>query len=179
MKTKVFYYSGKGSNKYLAEKTAEALGCEAVKLSPRAAALVMPATALGFSFGLKPVNKDMEELDRVVLCGPLYMGRIAAPCKDFIKKYGKQIKVLDVISCCGSTDEKKDEKFGYGQIFSKVKEQVGNTAGIFTAFPIELLLGEDQRGDDQAMMNTRMNDQTFNEKVEERLNKFVNAVTSD
>ena len=58
MNTVVFYYSGKGSNRYLAFRAAEALGCEAVELKPRAAALVLPATLTKISSGIRPVSED-------------------------------------------------------------------------------------------------------------------------
>lgn len=172
MNIAVFYYSGKGSNKYLAGKAAEALGCDAVELKPRAPGLVMPATALRMSLGNKPVKLDLSSYDRVVLCGPLYMGSLAAPCRDFIRKYAGKIKTLDVITCCGSTDAKKDDTFGYNLIFGKLKARLGSKAGVFEAFPVELLLSEDQKGSDEAMMNTRMNDDTFNEEVKARLASF-------
>lgn len=178
MKTVVFYYSGKGSNKYLAEKAAEKLECEAVELIPRAPGLVLPATLTGISFGIKPVKEDLSDYDRVVVCGPLYMGKMASPCTDFIRKSLKQIRILDVITCCGSTDEKKDDTFGYNLIFGKLKTRIGSKAGEFEAFPIELLLSEDKKDDSDAMMNTRLSDQTFNDTVKERLNTFIAKLTS-
>ncbi|MDC7225769.1 MAG: hypothetical protein PQJ61_03270 [Spirochaetales bacterium] len=173
----VVYYSGKGSNKFLAGKAADALDCEAVELKPRAPGLVMPATATKISFGNKPVTQDIAGFDRVVLCGPLYMGSIAAPCSDFIRKYGKAAKRIDFITCCGSTDEKKDDTFGYGRVFAKLKECLGSKAGEFEAFPIQLLLPEDKKNNDNEMMNTRMNDDNFNEAVQQRLYSFQSKLS--
>jgi hypothetical protein len=173
MNTIVIYYSGKGSNDYLAKKVAGMLGCEAVEIKPRVKGLVLPATATKISFGNKPIKQDFGGLNRLVLCGPLYMGSIAAPCNDFIRKYEKQIKKFDFITCCGSTDEKKDDTFGYGLVFGKLKERLGSSAGEFEAFPIAMLLPEELKDDDQANMNTRMNDDNYNEAVKARIEDFV------
>lgn len=179
MKTIVVYYSGKGSNKFLAEKTAEALKCGAVELKPRVAGagLVMFATMTKMSFGNRPVKVDFSEYDRVVLCGPLYVGNIASPCSDFIKKYSGQIKHLDFLTCCASTDEKKDDKFGYNTVFQRIEEQLGSRCGVCRAFPIELILTDEQKGDDQAAMNTRLNSDTINDAVQSRIGEFVAQIT--
>lgn len=176
MNTIVVYYSGKGSNNYLAHKAATALKCEAVELQPRAPGLVILATAIKISFGNKRFKQEFNGFERVLLCGPLYMGSIAAPCNDFIRKYGRNIKKIDFITCCGSTDAKKDETFGYGKVFGKLKPRLGEKAGVFEAFPIELLLPEDQRGNDEAMMNTRMNESSFTGAIKERLDSFIEKI---
>ncbi|HAK46892.1 MAG TPA: hypothetical protein DCO79_13365 [Spirochaeta sp.] len=173
MKTIVVYYSGKGSNRFLAGKAADALGCELVELEPRLAPGVIFATAVKLSIGNKQLSQNFEDYDRVVLCGPIYMGSLAAPCSDFLHKYLKKVKKLDFITCCGSTDEKKNETFGYGKVFDKLEKRLGMQAGIFEAFPIELLLGEEQKGNDQAMMNIRMNEENFKGEIIKRLGSFV------
>ncbi|MDC7127078.1 MAG: flavodoxin domain-containing protein [Spirochaetales bacterium] len=172
----VVCYSGKGSNKFLAEKISEALDCELIKLEPRVPGLVLPATFSRISMGNKPVNTDLTNFDRVILCGPLYMGSIAAPCNDFMKKYSKQIKTLDIATCCASTDKKKNDQFGYGRVFNYLKEKTAPIAGIFEAFPIELVMDEDQKNDDQATMNTRLNNENFKGAIQLRLDKFINEI---
>ncbi len=179
MNISVVYYSRKGSNRYLAHKAAEKLGCTPLELVPRAPGLVLPATLTRISFGNKIFAEDFSKYDRVVLCGPLYMGKIAAPCSDFIRKYGKEIKTLDFITCCGSTDQKKDDTFGYGRVFDSLKERLGSRAGIFEAFPIELLLSEEQKDDDQAMMNTRLDEGNFMGEVSSRLENYIGRLQAE
>ena len=169
----VVYYSGKGSNRFLASKAGEELKCEVVELKPRAPGAVLLATATKISFGNKALKNDFSSYDRVVLCGPLYMGSVAAPCNDFIRKYGKKIKTIDMITCCASTDEKKDDTFGYGKVFAKLKQRLGSKIGEVEAFPVELLLPEDQKDNSDAMMSTRMNESNFSGTIKERLDSFV------
>jgi hypothetical protein len=176
MNTVVVYYSGKGSNRFLAEKTASALKCNAVKLEPRAGGLVIPATATRLSFGNKPLKLNFNDYDSIILCGPLYMGSIAAPCNDFIRKYGRNIKRINFITCCASTDDKKDETFGYGRVFDKLKERLGEGLGLCEAFPIELLLSGDEKEDEQAMMNTRLNEGNYKGEIKERLGRFTSKL---
>ena len=80
----------------------------------------------GFSLGNRTPGKDPLEYDRVILCGPIYTGSLAAPCRNFIGKYGKKVKKLDFITCCGSSDEKKNETMGYGILFDRLREQIGD-----------------------------------------------------
>ena len=178
MKTVVIYYSGKGGNSYLAHKLAEALECDAVRLDPRAPGLVLPATLTKISFGIKPLDIDFSGFDRVVLCGPLYMGNIAAPCNDFLKKYGLRVKTLDFVTCCASNDDKKDDKFGYNTVFARLKEQFGGRCGVCRAFPVELILSEEQKGNDQATLNTHLSEENYNDAVRDRLDEFVGQLTS-
>lgn len=173
MNTIVVYYSGKGSNKYLAQKTAEALSCDLAELVPRAPGLVVAATATKLSFGNKPLKIDPGVYDKVILCGPIYMGRLAAPCTDFIKKYRSRIKTLDILSCCASTDAGRNETFGYGLVFDKLKGNLGSICGITEAFPIGLVLPEDTKEDSQAFMNTRLNDSNFAGKIRERFDTYI------
>ena len=176
MKVLVVYYSHKGSNKYLAQKIAEALGADLIELKPWVPGLSILATAVRFSPGIRPVKTDLSAYDRVVVCGAIYIGSLSAPCRDFIRKYGKQIKKIDIITCCGSTDEKKEDKFGYETVFKQLREQLGECCGECLAFPIDLVLTDSQKEDDQAMMNTRLDESNFSGAVKERLDEFVSSL---
>ena len=73
------------------------------------------------------------------------MGRLCPPCLDFLRAAQKRHLVVHLITCCGSTDAKKDEPFGYGRLFAELKGRFGAALGQTQAFPIELIVPEDQR----------------------------------
>jgi len=175
----VVYYSRKGSNKYLAEKAAEVLKCEALPLKPRVSPFIflLIASATKLSFGNRALKTDFNDYDSVVLCGPVWMGQVIAPLTDFIKKHRGDIKKMTFITCCGSTDAGKNDKFGYATVFEKVRELAGDKCGICEAFPIELVLPEEQKGDEQSMMNTRLSGSNFTGEIKSRFDAFTRQLS--
>lgn len=174
----VVYYSKTGSNKYLAEKTAKTLDADIVQIQPRVTPFLFQllASSTGISWGNKKINIDFSQYSSVILCGPIWMGTLIAPLNDFINKKGKDIDILHFMTCCGSKDLNKEDKFGYAHVFRKVRDLMGNKSREFMAFPIELVLPEDKKEDDQAMMNTRLNDQNFIGTVEKRFNDYIERI---
>ena len=108
MKTIVYYYSKKGSNRYLAQKIATDLNCEIEEIKPRLNAHLL--MLMGINFGNTKLKTKVEDYDRVILCGPIWMGKLIVPLKNFVNKNLSKIKELVFVTCCGSTFEKKDEK---------------------------------------------------------------------
>ena len=92
MKTIVAYYSRKGSNTYLANKIAQELDCDIEEIKPRVNAFIF--FLLNISFGIKTMKSNIENYDRVILCGPIFVGRFIIPLKGFVKKYHKKINKL-------------------------------------------------------------------------------------
>ena len=178
MKNIVVYYSQKGSNKYLAEQTAIAMNCEKRELRPRVASFffLLLASATKLSWGNRKIQEGWDKFDSVIICGPIWMGQFIAPLYDFVKKYKTQIQKFHFISCCGSTDGKSKDKFGYDLVFEKARELMGRKMGICKAFPIELIVPDDKKNDDQAMMNMRLTSSNFYGPVKERFDTFINEI---
>lgn len=171
MKTLVVFYSRKGSNKYLAHKIAQDLSCDMEEIRPRIKAYLL--FLMNIHFGIKAIKHPVKEYDRIILCGPIMVGRFLAPLKSFVKRYFKSINKLVFVTCCGSTFEKKDEKFGHGLVFKEVKSILNEKCVHCEAFPIDLILPESLKNDDAAFMNTHLNDSNFNGEIKERYDKFI------
>ncbi len=174
MKTIVVYYSRNGSNKYLANKIAKSLECDIEELKPRVNVFIF--FLLNISFGIKSLKSNIEDYDRVILCGPIFVGRFIIPLKAFVEKYKNQINRLVFVTCCGSTYDKKEEKFGHGLVFNKLKEMLNGKCDHCEAFPIDLLLPDDQKGDDSAYMNTHLNDSNFKGEIKDRFDNFIKTI---
>ena len=127
--------------------------------------------------GIKNLKHNIKEYDRLILCGPIWMGSLIAPLRNFIKKYKHNIKNLYFVTCCGSTDDKKDDKFGYAHVFSKIKNLMEDKAVHYLAFPIALVLPEDKVEDGDTIMNTRLTDQNFKGRIQERYEDFIDSVS--
>ncbi len=174
MNTIVVYYSRKGSNKYLAEKISKRLSCDIEAIRPRLNIFLL--FLMNIHFGIKPLKKNLTEYDKIILCGPIWMGKFIPPLKSFIKKYNNDITKLIFVTCCGSTFEKKDEKFGHGLVFKEVENILGNKCILCQAFPIGLVLPVDKREDTDAFMKTHLNDENFKGEIQEVFEVFMQKV---
>ena len=175
MKTIVIYYSNKGSNKYLAEKIAKSLTCEIEEIKPRLNVFLF--MLMNIHLGIKPIKTDIKNYDRVILCGPIWMGKLIPPLRSFIKKYSDSINKLVFVTCCGSTYEKKDEKFGHGFVFKKVESLLEDQCILCQAFPINLVLPDDKKEDTDAFMKIHLNDENFKGEIQERFNDFIKTLS--
>lgn len=171
MKTIVVYYSNKGSNKYLAEKISKSLSCEIEEIKPRLNIFLL--FLMKIHLGIKPIKANLKEYDRVVLCGPVWMGKLIPPLRSFINKYFDSIQKLVFVSCCGSTYEKKDEKFGHGLVFKEVENILKDKCLLCQAFPINLVLPDDKKDDTDAFMKTHLSDENFKGEIQERFESFI------
>ncbi len=175
MKTLVVYYSNTGSNRYLAENMARTLKCDIEAIRPRLNffPLLMVFSLVGASAGIKSLRRKVSDYDRIILCGPIWMGLLVSPLRDFLSRFQKGIKALYFATCCASTDAAKNDKFGHGLVFRKLKDIIGNACVFCEAFPIGLVLPEDKQKDDNAVLNTRLSDVNFVGEIRKRFEGFV------
>lgn len=171
MKTIVVYYSNKGSNRYLAKKISNRLSCEIEEIKPRLNVFLL--FIMNIHLGIKPLKSNIKEYDRVILCGPIWMGKFIPPLRSFTKKYSNHIHKLVFVSCCGSTYKGKDEKFGHGLVFKEVEQMLGDKCALCQAFPVGLVLPEDQQEDSDAYMKTHLSDENFKGKIQGVFDGFI------
>jgi menaquinone-dependent protoporphyrinogen IX oxidase len=176
MKTIVVYYSNKGSNKFLAAKIALKLSCELEEIRPRLNIFLL--FIMNINLGIRPLKTNISAYDRVILCGPIWMGKFIPLLRSFIKSYSDQIKSLVFVTCCGSTYKGKDDKFGHGLVFKEVKEILGERCTHCQAFPVGLVLPEDQREDPDAFMKTHLDKENFRGEIQEIFNGFIEKLAS-
>ncbi len=173
-KTIVVYYSNKGSNKFLASKIASDMQCDIEAISPRIKAQLL--LMMGMSFGMKKLNANLNEYERVILCGPIWVGKFVTPLKGFVTKYKSEIKELIFVSCCGSSYKKKDDKFGHGLVFKEIEGLLNGKCTHCEAFPVSLVLPDDKKEDADTVMKTRLSDDNFKGEILERYNEFIKGL---
>jgi flavodoxin len=171
MKTIVVYYSNKGSNKYLAAKISKTLGCPLEEIKPRLNVFLL--FLMNIHLGIKPLKHNIQEYDKVILCGPIWMGKLIPPLRSFIKKYNHSIRQLIFVTCCGSTDAKKYEKFGHGLVFKEVKNILNDKCILCQAFPIGLVLPDNQKEDNDAFMKTHVTNENFKGEIQVIFDDFI------
>lgn len=175
-KTIVVYYSRKGSNKYLAEKISKSLSCEIEAIRPWLN--IFTLFLLNIHLGIRPLKHNIKEYDKVILCGPIWMGKFIPPLRSFVTKYSDSIHKLIFVTCCGSTYAKKDEKFGHGLVFNEVENILKDKCVFCQAFPIELVMPEGKKEDTDAFMKTHLNDENFKGEIVEKFEDFIQKVHS-
>jgi menaquinone-dependent protoporphyrinogen IX oxidase len=171
MKTIVVYYSNKGSNKYLALKISKRLSCPVEEIKPRLNVFLL--FLMNIHLGIRSLKNDIEEFDRVILCGPIWVGKFIPPLRCFVKKYQTKIHKLVFVSCCGSPEAKKNEKFGHGLVFKEVENLLKEKYILCQAFPIGLVLPDDQKEDTDAFMKTHLNDDNFKGEIQVQFDNFI------
>lgn len=173
-KTIVIYFSRKGSNKYLAERIAAKLNCDIEEIRPRLNVFMLFLLSIGL--GNKPLKHNLKEYDKVILCGPIWMGKFVYPLQSFVKKNNKSINKLYFITCCGSGYAMKDDKFGHGLVFKIVQNMLGEKCVLCEALPIQLVLPEGKKEDNDAFMKTHLCDENFKGEIQERFDSFIQKV---
>jgi len=175
-KTIVVYYSRKGSNKFLAEKISKTLSTDLEEIKPRLNIFLL--FLMNIHLGIKPFKTKIDEYDEIILCGPIWMGKLIPPLNSFIKKYFNQINKLIFVTCCGSTYDKKDEEFGHGLVFKEVESLLIDKCVFCQAFPIGLVLPDDKKEDADAFMKTHLNDENFKGEIQVRFDNFIQKISS-
>ncbi len=178
MRVLVAYYSHTASNRYLAERTAGALEADIEEIRPRIGLfpLMLLGTWLGIGTGIKKPEHDLNEYHRVVIIAPLYLGKFALPAQKLIGRYSDRMNEIFCATCCGSTYEKRNEKFGHEGAFRHIRKLAGGKIVHCEPFPIALVIPEEKRDDSEAFMKTRLTDDNFKGEILERFNGFIARV---
>jgi menaquinone-dependent protoporphyrinogen IX oxidase len=171
MKTIVYFYSRMGSNRFLAKKIAADLNCEIEEIKPRVNYLVL--MLLGINLGNVRLNSNVEAYDKIILCGPIWMGKLIVPLRNFVSKHLHKIGKMVFVSCCGSTFENKDEKFGHNLVFQELKKLTGEKCVHCEAFPIRLILTEEEKKDTDADIKYHLNNENFKGEIIPIYNTFI------
>jgi len=178
MKSLVVYYSRKGSNKFLAQKIAADTRSDIEELKPLGNSFfsIIISSLFKTSVPLRKISADIASYDSVYVCGPIYMGQLISPLSTFLKKYKSVISKLHFVTCCGGGEAAKDSKFGYNAVFTKVREITGSACVSCEAFPIDLIVPDEMRGNDEAVMNLRLSSETFSGAIVEKYNQYIQKI---
>ena len=133
---------------------------------------------MNIHLGIKPLKHNLKDYDRVILCGPIWMGKFIPPLRSFISKYNDHINKLVFVTCCGSTYKNRDEKFGHGLVFREIERILGDKCLFCQAFPVGLVLPDDKKEDPDAFMKTHLNDENFKGEIQEIYEAFIGKVNT-
>jgi len=171
MNTIVYYYSHKGSNRYLANKIANDMNCSIEEIKPRLNSHLL--MLMGVNLGNTKLKNKTENYDRIILCGPIWMGKLIVPLKNFIKNNTNKIQKLVFVTCCGSTFEKKDEKYGHNFVLKEVRNLLMDKCEHCEAFPKTLVLPDDLKDASDAFMKVNLNEENFKGEIQTIYDNFI------
>lgn len=80
------------------------------------------------------------------------------------------------LSCCGSSFDMKDKKFGHELVFQEVIKIMGHKCSHCEAFPIPLVLPKEQREDPNSVMQTRLTNNNFEGEIRQRFDALVDKL---
>ena len=178
MKTLIAYYSRSGNNRFLAERLAKECNTDIIALRPRANAFALLALAslTHLSLGNKKIKADIDSFDTVIICGPIWMGQLISPLRDFMNKYRKQIKKLYFATCCGGGEDSKDSKFGYTQVFNQARLIMKDVYAGEEAFPVDLIVPPELKGKGEEIMKLKLSNENFKGPIADKYAEFIKMI---
>lgn len=176
MKTIVYFYSHKGSNRFLANKIAKDINCPIEEIKPRLNSHLL--MLMGINFGNKKLKTKIEDYNIIILCGPIWMGKLIVPLRNFINRNKNKFQNLVFVTCCGSTFEKKDDKFGHNFVFNDVRKILQDKCKHCEAFPKTLVLPDELKDAPDAIMKTNLNDENFKGEIKIIYDSFITRIVN-
>jgi len=173
--TLVTYYSHTGNNRFLARQIADQLKADIDEIKPVINVHLVLLSGLGL--GIKTLKKNPAEYDRVIVCGPVWLGSFIYPLHRFMEKYQNQVKEWLFISCCGSSYKLKDDRYGHEMVFKKIRKTFPNMNITCKALPITMTMPDDQQEDAEAMMKTRLTSENFKGLYLKKFNALMKEIS--
>jgi len=173
-KTLVVYYSHTGNNRFLAHRIAERLEGDVEEIRP-----VLNVHLLllgGFGLGNKKLKRNLADYDRLILCGPVWMGRFIYPLRQFVAKHQNEIGKWLFVTCCGSSYKQKEDKYGHEMVFKKVRALFPELNIQCKALPVTMTMPEDQQENAEAMLKARLNHASFNGLFIQKFNELIESI---
>ena len=174
----VTYYSKSGNNQFVAEKIAESLDCPIKEINPSFNYLGLQFLLSVFNLNTKSniYKADLSCYDEIIVCGPIWGGLLISPLRKVIRKCLEVSKPVHFLTCCGSGDEVKADRYGYGGVLDRVAKLSPSLIRTVEAIPVVLVLTPEEANDPQIAMKTRLSEESYTGAFRERLEGFVQSV---
>ncbi len=174
----VLYYSKTGNSKFLAERLAQLLECPCKPILPSVNRL-LPLFMLSNLKVKLPIGISQQELaqfDEIVMIGPIWGGLLIAPLRTALKKCIKAAKPIHFAVSCETSDEAKNDKYGYAHVLQEAKMLGGNLVKTTEAFPTTLAKGSDATWHPKLSEKVKITEENFEGALASRLANFAQAI---
>lgn len=143
MSTCIVFYSWRGNNEALAAFLSKRLGCGVVRIveaKPRAGWTIFFDLLFRRVPALERLDEPFEAHDHIILCGPVWAGRLASPLRAFLRLHGPQLRDYSFISLCGY-----DRPEQGAALRDELARRVGHAPRALCELPVSALLPPEQR----------------------------------
>jgi hypothetical protein len=143
MSTWVVYYSHHGNNAVLARHLAGRLGCglvPIVELKPRTNLAILWDVLFPRLPRIGPIEQTFRQEDRIILVGPVWAGKLAAPLRTFLQLHREQLHDYSFITLCGY--ERPEQQ---GWLTAELARRVGRSPGAVCELRVSELVAPEQR----------------------------------
>jgi hypothetical protein len=143
MSTWVAYYSHHGNNATLARHLAGRLACglvPIVELKPRTDLSILWDVLFPRFPRLQPIEQAFREYDHVILAGPVWAGKLAAPLRTFLQLYREQLHDYSFITLCGY--ERPQQR---GWLTAELERRIGRPPRAVCELRVSELVPPEQR----------------------------------
>ena len=128
--------------------------------------------------GIKLSKKDLTGYSEVVAIGPVWGGLLIAPLRDAIRICKRAGKPMHVAVCCGTSDDDKEQRWGYAQVLASAKKAGGDIVRSTEAFPVALVLTPEEYADAETAQGTLLTADNYAGAIEERVEQFVAGIAA-
>ncbi len=172
----VFYFTGSGNSRCMAEFAAQALDVEAkaLELWPKSTGILFLISLFGRGSGTKAAKAMVRPGEPVLLFGPVWGGLLIAPLRGVLSLCRKRKAPVVLVLSCGSPDEKRYSKWGYQKVLDAAKKVAGEWLFWATAVPVSL--GLDPMPEDKELMHYRLEEKGLSKAQKERIMESVHRL---
>ncbi len=174
----VTYYSNTGNSEFLAKKLAAKLECDIKRIVPKIDKVLVLFLLSLFRISI-PTNitvKEMEEYDEVLMLGPIWGGLLISPLRSILKKCVRASNKIHFILTCETSEEAKNDKYGYAKVLSDAKKVGGATVIATEVFSTSLIKGEEESKHSKLSDKVKITEDNFKGKIKEKFEQFVSKV---
>ena len=171
-------FSKTGNNRFLAEKVAEGLNADVLEIIPKSSSILWLylCSLLRVCPKIKLSAQQIEPYDTVIVMGPIWGGLLICPLKMTIRLCSKLGKQIHFGTCCGTSDEQKDHRFGYAQVLTAARKVGGESLKTCVAFPQVLALDENDPTDAKSIQDTRLNEDNYRPALRQRVETWLDEI---
>lgn len=168
----ILHHSHTGNNRYLAGMLADRLDADVRALDPWPShpGPLFLASWLRLPVRIALRDDDLRGVDEVVVCGPVWGGLLIAPCRAAIRRAAQAGCTVHFITCCGTSDAQKDDRYGYAGTLRMARAAGGDRFGHADAVSLALTTDGAATEDRQTI---RLDEENVQGRFSERVDAFA------